>query len=336
MVKIFVNAFICSLLFLVSCGDSKKESSSYALTVNGHHISITEFDKTVEYIKQSMIQMAPQSALESASPEMRKNAARQLIANDLMVDEAKRRGLKYDSVAVEAVFTKFQSQFGSRETFIEEIKKGGETEIGIRKQMQDGALIDTLLKIVFAAHSDPDSIAIRSYYDENKSKFTRGAKVRVSQIFFPFDSTASTDEGKQKILAKANVALTEIKAGKDFAKLANKNSSGAAATDGGDIGWFGPADLKPELWDPISKIDVGQVSEVVTSEKGYHLFKKTASDTNSTVPFADVKDQIAMMLNMKTKNDVVNSLVDSLMQNAKITYHDTSLVPGPKKDIPLM
>ncbi len=336
MVKLFVGVAVCSLLFLVGCGDAKKEASLYSLTVNGHNISTAEFDKTVEYIRQSMIQMSPQAALDGVSPEMRKSAARQLIANDLMVEEANRRGLKYDSSAVEDVFNRFQSQFGTKEKFDEEIKKNGETEEGIRKQMKDGALIDTLLKLVFAAHSDPDSNAIRTYYDENKSKFTRGAKVRVSQIFFPFDSTASTDAGKQKILAKANVVLSDLKGGKDFAKLANKNSSGAAATDGGDIGWFGPADLRPELWGPISNIAVNQFTDIVTSEKGYHIFKKTASDTSTTVPFAEVKDQIAMMLNMKSKNDAVNALVDSLMLKAKITYHDTSLVPDPTKDSPLM
>lgn len=336
MVKSFVAVVACSLLFLAGCGEAKKEASLYSLTVNGHKIPITEFDKTVEYIRQSMIQMAPQAALEGVSPEMRKNAARQLIANDLMVEEAMHRGLKYDSSAVEAVFNRFQSQFGTKETFIEEIKKSGETEEGIRKQMQDGALIDTLLKLVFASHGEPDSNAIRSYYNDNQSKFSRGAKVRVSQIFFPFDSTASTDAGKQAILAKANAALADLKAGKDFAKLANKNSSGAAATDGGDIGWFSSAELRPDFWEPISKIEVNQITGVVTSEKGYHIFKKTATDTNTIVPFAEVKDQITMMMNMKAKNDVVNSLVDSLMLKAKITYHDTSLVPGPTKDSPLM
>jgi parvulin-like peptidyl-prolyl isomerase len=328
-------AVVCgfSLFSLTGCGGEKDvDKGLYALSVNGHKITVSEFDKTIEYVRQSMIQMSPQAALQAVTPEMRKNAARQLIANDLMVDAAKKRGFKYDSAAVEAVFTRFQSQFGSKETFVEELKKSGETEEGIRKQMQDGAIIDTLLKTVFASISDADSNAIKAYYDENKSKFSKGARVRVSQIFFAFDSVTSTDEGKKKLLAKAQSALTEVKAGKDFAALANKNSSGPAATDGGDMGWFGASDLRADLSEPLSKLNVGEVSDVVTTGMGYHILKKTATDSSSTANFSEVKDQIAMMLNMRKKNDAINSLVDSLMVKAKIAYYDTSLVPLPKTD----
>jgi foldase protein PrsA len=328
MKRLVVILFSLSFIYVNGCGNSKKEQ--YALSIDGHDITISEFDKTVEYIRQSMIQMAPQSALETVSSEVRKNAARQLIANDLMLAEAKRRGLKYDSAAVETVFSRFQSQFGSKETFTEELKKNGETEAGIRKQMQDGATIDTLLKIIFAGITDADSGAIHTYYNENQSKFAKDAKIRVSQIFFPFDSLSSTDDGKKKLLAKAQAVLKEVKSGKDFAKIANKNSSGVAAADGGDLGWFGSADLKEDLSVPLSKIKVGEVSDVVTTEKGYHILKKTDMDTSTVIPYSDVKDQIGMMLNMKKKNDAINGLVDSLMVKAKISYHDTSLVPVPK------
>jgi foldase protein PrsA len=318
-----------SFIFCTGCGNPKIKEPC-ALSVNGHDIPVVEFDKTVEYIRQSMIQMSPQSALEMVSSEVRKNAARQLIANDLMLAEAKRRGLKYDSAAVEAVFSRFQSQFGSKETFQDELKKSGETEEGIRKQMQDGATIDTLLKQVFAGVSDADSAAMHAYYDENRSKFSKGEKIRVSQIFFAFDSLTSTEDGKKKLLGKAQAALSEVKSGKDFAKIANKNSSGAAATNGGDLGWFGSTDLRAELSDPLSKIKVGEVSDIVTTEKGYHILKKTEIDTSSMMAYSQVQDQIGMMLNMKKKNDAINALVDGLIAKAKITYHDTSLVPLPK------
>lgn len=334
MKRLIVILFSLSFICITGCGNSKKEQ--YALSVNGHDITVSEFDKTVEYIRQSMIQMAPQSALETVSSEVRKNAARQLIANDLMLEEAKRRGLKYDSAAVENVFSRFQSQFGSKETFTEELKKNGETEVGIRKQMQDGATIDTLLKIIFAGITDADSGDIETYYKENKSKFSKDGKIRVSQIFFPFDSLSSTDDGKKKLLGKAKAVLAEVKSGKDFANIANKNRSGAAAaSDGGDLGWFGPADLNADLSVPLLKIKVGEVSDVITTEKGYHILKKTDMDTSTVMAYSDVKDQIGMMLNMKKKNDAINGLVDSLMVKAKISYHDTSLVPMAKNTEPM-
>jgi foldase protein PrsA len=320
------------LLLPIVMGCEQKPKETFALSVNGHNIKNDEINRTIEFIRQSMQQMSPGALLESVSPEMRKNAARQLIANDLMIAEAQRRGLNVDSSIVENVFTKFKGQFGSDETFKSEIAKMGETETGIRKQMHEGALIDTLLKSLFVTIDTIDSESMKVYYEKNKDKYTLEPRVRASQIFFPFDSVTSTEDGKKALLKKAESVLGMARSGSDFKKLAAKYSNGPGATEGGDIGWFGSQDLRPDLSTPLYKLNKGEISDVVASEMGYHILMKTDVDESKIAGFDEVKDHISMVLKMKKQNDFLNAFIDSLIVKAHVVYHDTSLVPGVHPD----
>lgn len=313
-------------LIVVSCNSKKDEG--YALTVNGHKISNVEIDRTVDFIRQSMLQIAPEKAIEPISPEMRKNAARQLIANDLMIDAANKQGMKIDSSVVSNVFKNFKAQFGDQETFKTEIAKMGETEDGIRKQMYDGALIDTLLKSKFETIEEVDSSAIKDYYENNKDKYMTEPRIRVSQIFFPFDSTTTSDSEKVNLIQKAQSVLTDIRAGKDFSKLAAQHSKGPGAASGGDMGWFESNDLRPDLAIPLSNLNKNEISDIVSSEIGLHILKKTEIDEATTAEFEKVKDHVNMVLTMEKQNDFINSYIDSLIDKAKVIYHDSSLVPS--------
>lgn len=323
--------YLVLIVSLVGINCNSGNDEGYALTVNEHKISNVEIERTVDFIRQSMLQISPEKAIEPISPEMRKNAARQLIANDLMIDAANKQGMKVDSSVVSNVFEQFKSQFGTQETFETEIAKMGETEDGIKKQMHDGALIDTLLKSMFETIEEVDSAAVRAYYESNKEKYVTEPRVRVSQIFFPFDSTNSSGSQKENLIKKAQSVLADIRAGKDFSKLAVQYSKGPGAESGGDMGWFESNDLRPDLAVPLSKLNKNEISDVVTSDIGVHILKKTEIDEAKIAGFEKVKDHVNMVLTMKKQNDFINAYIDSLIDKAKVVYHDSSLVPSDQK-----
>jgi foldase protein PrsA len=77
-------------------------------------------------------------------------------------------------------------------------------------------------------------------------------------------------------------ALTErLKAGENFAALAQQESADAStAANGGDLGWF-PRDvpmMPPVLVETAFALAVGQVSEPVLSEAGYHIVRVDARE----------------------------------------------------------
>lgn len=80
------------------------------------------------------------------------------------------------------------------------------------------------------------------------------------------------------ILVETEAEAKEIKSllasGKDFKELAKEKSKGPNAKKGGDLGIIHKGDLLPELDSAIRKLKIGQISEIVKSELGYHIFKR--------------------------------------------------------------
>ena len=75
--------------------------------------------------------------------------------------------------------------------------------------------------------------------------------------------------------ASADQVLTQIRAGGDFAKIAKEKSlDKVTAARGGDLGSFYPGDFAPAIENAILKLKPGQVSEVVSLNGRFHIFKR--------------------------------------------------------------
>ena len=101
--------------------------------------------------------------------------------------------------------------------------------------------------------------------------------VRVSQILVPTE-----DEAKQ--------LKTRLQRGDDFAALAKEKSVSPEGKEGGDLGVFSPGEV-PAGMDIVWKLKVGQPSDVVQSEYGFHLLKVTEHTPVRTLSFEEVKPQ---------------------------------------------
>ncbi len=65
-----------------------------------------------------------------------------------------------------------------------------------------------------------------------------------------------------------------IAAGEDFAELAHEFSDDpGSASDGGDLGWRRPGAFVPQFEDPMAELEIGELSEVITTPFGYHIIE---------------------------------------------------------------
>jgi len=74
--------------------------------------------------------------------------------------------------------------------------------------------------------------------------------------------------------AKALELKKEIEGGKTFAELAKQHSQCPSGRDGGNLGQFSQGDMVPEFDKVIfSDLPIGQVSDPVRTQFGYHLIQ---------------------------------------------------------------
>jgi len=70
--------------------------------------------------------------------------------------------------------------------------------------------------------------------------------------------------------------IEELKSGKDFGELAKRYSTCPSGKRGGDLGFFGRSQMVKEFERAAFDLKVGDVSQPVKTQFGYHVIKKTA------------------------------------------------------------
>jgi peptidyl-prolyl cis-trans isomerase SurA len=59
----------------------------------------------------------------------------------------------------------------------------------------------------------------------------------------------------------------------DFGEMAKKYSEDGSAQNGGDLGWMSPGELVPQFEQAMNQLNIGEVSEPVRTEFGWHLIQ---------------------------------------------------------------
>ena len=129
---------------------------------------------------------------------------------------------------------------------------------------------------------------VQRFYNDNMVQYQTPEQVRASHILL---TTAGKDEAA--VQKQAEDLLQQIKAGADFAALATKFSEDPGSkVNGGDLDYFGRGRMVPEFENAAFALPVGQTSELVKSQFGFHIIKVTDKKPAVTRPLSEVQTQI--------------------------------------------
>lgn len=141
---------------------------------------------------------------------------------------------------------------------------------------------------------------IQDYYLEHKRDFLLPERVKVSQILLP------NEEKAVEILEKLADATPE-----DFKELAKAQSIGAEASKGGEMGVFAMGQLPEEMETVIFALEEGQLSPVLESSYGFHIFRLDCRYEPELVSPDQAADSIELIiLGQKVKNRIAQHIED--------------------------
>jgi parvulin-like peptidyl-prolyl isomerase len=110
------------------------------------------------------------------------------------------------------------------------------------------------------------------------------------------DQTQATDEQWEAALEEARTVQNLVQAdGADWFAIAEEHSDDTgSATRGGDLGWYDPANPQfvTAFAATLASLDVGDVSDPVRTEFGYHVIEKTGERDSPQQQAADLVEQL--------------------------------------------
>jgi len=259
-----------------------EETPEVAAYVNGEEISMQELEQFAG-VRNILMQLL-QSNQEFASVilqteagqevvnEFQKLKLEQLVTNELLVQEAKNRGLEVSDQEMNNIFDQQINALKQQNNLNDEQLEQAIQQQGFESMQQykdmffennmNGFLVNKLREEVVNEVSVSDEEA-KEYYDSNQQQFETSEQKKVSHILF--------DEKE-----KAEEVLTEINNGADFAEMAREHSTGPTAENGGDLGFITANEqgLDRTFRDAAMELSVGEVSaEPVETQFGFHLIK---------------------------------------------------------------
>ena len=149
----------------------------------------------------------------------------------------------------------------------------------------------------------------------------RVQKIKASHILISYMNPEGVIDSAGAKLTMDSV-LTELKTGKDFAELAKKYSDDTGTKDkGGDLGFFERRMMVPEFDEAAFNLDVGQLSDVVQTNFGYHIIKLTEKQPYPSLD--EDKENLKNLLKRSRYNDLYTELIDGYKKEFNYKINDT-------------
>ncbi|MEO7146141.1 MAG: peptidylprolyl isomerase, partial [Bryobacteraceae bacterium] len=154
----------------------------------------------------------------------------------------------------------------------------------------------------------PDAV-LRQNYDANQDKYRTPERVMVRHILLM--TTGKSKAEVEKLHAKAEDLLKQLKGGADFATLAKNNSEDpGSAAKGGDLGWVVRGQTVKNFENTAFSLKPKELSNVITTEYGFHILQVMDKQPAHVQTFDEVKGQIAMEMKRQQVLDKMPQLAD--------------------------
>ncbi|MGR3173169.1 MAG: peptidylprolyl isomerase [Candidatus Scalindua sp.] len=222
----------------------------------------------------------------------------ELIDRKILVQEAKKVVLADPAKAEEIeknldAFVKGAvEEVGSVYKFYELAHKQGINPLKKRAELKEDLLIEEIMRDNVYRKIKVTPKGIKRYYQEHTDEFSREGSLSFRQILIKFSGYKTREDAK----SATEDILNRLKNGEKFEDLARERSRGPRSDKGGLWESDEAKDFRKDLVAQISNLKEGEISPMIESSLGYHIFKIEEIIPSQTLTFQQAQNEIRSML----------------------------------------
>lgn len=304
----------------------------------GFEIKQSQLDGVVDGFK------ARTAAMGQTVPtdELEKTALNSLIVNQILLQKATDADKAAGKKDADEYVAQKLKQFGTQAAIEEQLKAAGKTFDGWRAEMTEQTTATAVM--IRELNAAPTDAEIQKYYNDNTNASEVPEEVHVRHILLmtvdPATRAPLADDQVKAKKKQIDDILKQARAGTDFATLAKQYSEDPGSkNDGGELPPFAKASadpshaMVPEFEAAAFSLTNNQISEVITTQFGYHIIQlldKTPAKKmalTDKVPGADatLADEIKNFLTGKKLQELAPAYIEQLSKSPGVEILDPAL-----------
>ncbi|MDD5217203.1 MAG: peptidylprolyl isomerase [Candidatus Omnitrophica bacterium] len=318
--KLFLCLFLLITGFAVPLAADAQLLDRVVAVVNDDAITQSELDVLMRPIYEQLRQEFQGEELFRRMVEVRRKLLNQIIEDRLVYQAAKAENIEADEAEINEMMTEFRNRFKSDEEMDGALKEQGLNRESIRDRLRRQSIVRTLHDREVRSKVVVSPVEVEEYYKTHPEDFTEKEQIRIRSI-----TIKKSDEARAKGL-KDEKAWEQIQAlrkrilkGEDFGELAARYSEDVHASEGGIGGWVDRGEMIPAIDEAIFKLKNGEVSEVIETAMGYHIFKVEETKEGHHLTLEESREKIFGYLFHQKSQARFNEWMKELKKDAYIS-----------------
>jgi peptidyl-prolyl cis-trans isomerase SurA len=312
--------------------------------INNSIISLSDLKRSGEQLAAETSKPDPNLPPE-AQPKQQ-DLLRDLIDSKLLSQKADELGISADTDLIKRLDDlRKQMHAESMEDLEKAAQAQGVSFEEFKQNMKESILTQKVIQQEVGAHISVTQQEIQDYYNQHKSEMERPEQVRLSEILIstqpppakPGQPEPSSDQLVAQAKAKVDAIYAQLQKGAKFDAVAQKESAGPTAGQGGDLEYFKRGTLSKQLEDQVFALKSGQYTEPIRTNQGWVILKVTEHTSEGIPPLKEVEPQIQERLYMTKMQPALRAYLTKLREDAYIDimpgYTDTGASPNETKPV---
>jgi len=289
--KRFFLLFVFFLFFHGPISFSEAVVDRVVAVVNQEIITLSEVEKWTNPLKHEIVtgdRLEKHERVETLCRQV----LEKLIEEKLIDQEVKKFGIKVSSKEIEGTLEEVKRRNAATQEDLEKaLAAEGLTLETYKKQIEKGLQRQRLIHWSVKVEAKAGEKELKEFYEKNIDRYRTNETYRPSHILFLIPKGATPEEIRE-IRKKGQKVLGKIRAGEDFGEMALLHSEDTSKKDHGDLGYFRKGELLPAFERETLRLKVGEVSEIVRTEFGFHIIKLLDRKGTDPLPFEEVKEKV--------------------------------------------